>query len=187
MTPLLNPFPGLRPFRESEAHLFFGRSAHVDELLAELARSRFVAVMGASASGKSSLVNAGVLPALHGGFVPRVGSHWRIASFRPGVSPIHNLARALAVADVLGADDADPVIAAAQVEATLRRSALRARRRRAAEPGAGRWPRAGRRRPVRGAVPLPGARRRIPGSTATRSRSCSSSSRPLATTRRPST
>ncbi len=124
MTPLLNPFPGLRPFRESEAHLFFGRSAHVDELLAELARSRFVAVMGASASGKSSLVNAGVLPALHGGFVPRVGSHWRIASFRPGVSPIHNLARALAGAEVLGADDGDPVIAVAQVEATLRRSAF---------------------------------------------------------------
>ena len=97
MTPLFNPFPGLRPFRESEAHLFFGRSAHIDELLTELARSRFVAVMGASASGKSSLVNAGVLPALHGGFAARVGSHWRIASFRPGVSPIHNLARALAM------------------------------------------------------------------------------------------
>ncbi len=122
--PPLNPYPGLRPFRESEAHLFFGRSAHVDEVLAELDRSRFVAVMGASASGKSSLVYAGVLPALHGGFSPRAGSRWRIASLRPGANPIHHLARALAVPGVLGVEEPDPVFAAAQVEATLRRSGL---------------------------------------------------------------
>ena len=78
--------------------------------------------MGASASGKSSLVNAGLLPALLGGFSPRVGSHWRIAAFRPGANPIHNLARALAAPEVLATDDSDPVNAAAQVEATLRRS-----------------------------------------------------------------
>ena len=78
--------------------------------------------MGASASGKSSLVNAGLLPALLGGFSPRVGSHWRIAAFRPGANPIHNLARALAAPEVLATDDTDPVNAAAQVEATLRRS-----------------------------------------------------------------
>ena len=122
--PPLNPYPGLRPFRESEAHLFFGRSAHVDEVLAELDRSRFVAVMGASASGKSSLVYAGVLPALHGGFSPRAGSRWRVASLRPGANPIHHLARALAVPGVLGVEEPDPVFAAAQVEATLRRSGL---------------------------------------------------------------
>ncbi len=122
--PLRNPYPGLRPFRASEAHLFFGRGTHVDELLTELARSRFVAVMGASASGKSSLVHAGLLPALHGGFAPRVGSHWRVASVRPGANPIHNLARALADPAVLGADDPDPSIGTAQVEATLRRSAF---------------------------------------------------------------
>ena len=152
--PPLNPYPGLRPFRESEAHLFFGRSAHVDEVLAELDRSRFVAVMGASASGKSSLVYAGVLPALHGGFSPRAGSRWRIASLRPGANPIHHLARALAVPGVLGVEEPDPVFAAAQVEATLRRSGLGSRRRGAAEPGAFGRPAAGGRRPVRGAVPL---------------------------------
>ena len=122
--PPFNPYPGLRPFQESEAHLFFGRSTHVDELLAELASSRFVAVMGASGSGKSSLVSAGLLPALHGGSSPRAASHWHVASFRPGANPIHNLACALAVPEVLGAGDADPLIAAAQVEATLRRSGL---------------------------------------------------------------
>ena len=123
--PPFNPYPGLRPFRESEAHLFFGRSTHVDEVLAELARSRFVAVMGASASGKSSLVNAGCAA----GAPRRVRRHGRGRTggsrpFRPGANPIHNLARALAVPEVLGAEDADPLVAAAQVEATLRRSGL---------------------------------------------------------------
>lgn len=120
----MNPYPGLRPFRESEAHLFFGRSEQIDELLAELEQSRFVAVLGASGSGKSSLVKAGVLPALHGGFALRVGSHWRIATFRPGGNPIHSLARALAAREVLGDGETDLVVATAQVEATLRRSSL---------------------------------------------------------------
>ena len=119
-----NPFPGLRPFRESEAHLFFGRGAQVDDLLGTLATSRFVAVMGASGSGKSSLVAAGLLPALHGGFSRRAGSHWRIATLRPGANPTRNLALALAVPDVLAADDRDPLDARADAEALLRRSGL---------------------------------------------------------------
>ncbi len=123
-SPLFNPFPGLRPFRDSEAHLFFGRSGQVDELLARLRTNRFVAVMGASGSGKSSLVRAGLLPALHGGFSPRVGSHWRIAVFRPGANPMHNLAAALARPGVLGTDAADPVVATAAMEAALRRSGM---------------------------------------------------------------
>jgi WD40 repeat protein len=119
-----NPFPGLRPFRESETHLFFGRDAQVDELLTELARSRFVAVMGASGSGKSSLVIAGLLPALHGGLSKELGAAWRVASFRPGGNPIRNLAMALAAPDVLGVEGSDPETAADHLEATLRRSAL---------------------------------------------------------------
>ncbi len=66
---LSNPFPGLRPFGPEEAHLFFGRDEQVDDLLQRLGTSRFLAVMGPSGSGKSSLVLAGLLPALHGGFV----------------------------------------------------------------------------------------------------------------------
>ncbi len=120
----MNPYPGLRPFQESEAHLFFGRAAQTDELLGELERSRFVAVLGSSGSGKSSLVKAGLLPALHGGFSRRVGSHWQIATLRPGGNPIHNLARALAAPEVLGGEESDPLIGAAQIEATLRRSGL---------------------------------------------------------------
>ena len=121
---LFNPFPGLRPFRESETHLFFGRNAQIDELLAELGRSRFVAVMGASGSGKSSLVAAGLLPALLGGLSTILGANWRIASFRPGGNPIRNLARALAVPDILGRDGSDELVAVDRIEAVLRRSGL---------------------------------------------------------------
>jgi WD40 repeat protein len=123
-SPLFNPFPGLRPFREDETHLFFGRDAQVDELLAELGRSRFVAVMGASGSGKSSLVAAGLLPALHGGLSTQLGANWRIASLRPGGNPLRNLTRALAAPDVLGRGGSDEIGAVDQIEALLRRSGL---------------------------------------------------------------
>ncbi len=56
---LENPYPGLRPFETEEAHLFFGRDQQVLDLLDRLRRGRFVAVMGLSGSGKSSLVCAG--------------------------------------------------------------------------------------------------------------------------------
>ena len=65
---LPSPYVGLRPFTENEALLFFGRDAHVRDLLAKLERKqRFLAVLGASGTGKSSLVRAGLIPALHRG------------------------------------------------------------------------------------------------------------------------
>lgn len=120
----VNPFPGLRPFDASEAHLFFGRGEQVDGLIAKLATSRFVAVMGASGSGKSSLVAAGLLPALHGGFSVDVGSHWRIAGMRPGRNPIHNLAWSLAGLHEHPDPPTKLTAEAAGMEATLRRSSL---------------------------------------------------------------
>jgi hypothetical protein len=90
-----NPFPGLRPFESHESALFFGRDEQCDELLARLARRRLVAVVGASGSGKSSLVRAGLLPALQRGYLPAAGSSWQIAAFRPGGSPTANLITAL--------------------------------------------------------------------------------------------
>ena len=94
---LANPFPGLRPFDDDRADVlyFFGRDVQIDELLARLQLRRMVAVIGTSGSGKSSLVNAGLLPALHGGFMAGVGSRWRIAKMRPENAPIANLAKAL--------------------------------------------------------------------------------------------
>ncbi len=54
-----------------------------------------MAVIGASGSGKSSLIIAGLLPALYRGFMVKAGSNWRVALFRPGGNPIGNLADVL--------------------------------------------------------------------------------------------
>src|ERR1700754_1024202 len=93
--PVRNPFPGLRPFETDEYRLFFGREGQSDELLARLQRAHFLAVVGTSGSGKSSLIRAGLLPALRGGLMAG-GSGWRIAVMRPGGDPIGNLAVELA-------------------------------------------------------------------------------------------
>jgi WD40 repeat protein len=90
-----NPFPGLRPFNSEESHLFFGRDGQSDELLECLDQNRFLAVVGMSGSGKSSLVRAGLLPTLHGGFITDAGSRWRTVIFRPGDNPIRYFAEAL--------------------------------------------------------------------------------------------
>jgi hypothetical protein len=91
-----NPFPGLRPFREDEEHLFFGRERQVDAMIDKLADTRFLAVVGVSGSGKSSLVNCGLRPALHRGLMSTAGTVWRIAQFRPGNNPMRAMADALA-------------------------------------------------------------------------------------------
>ena len=74
---LKNPYPGLRPFEPEEADYFFGRDRQVDELLLALREHRFVAVLGLSGSGKSSLVRAGLVPALKAGHLTSAGPHWR--------------------------------------------------------------------------------------------------------------
>lgn len=89
------PYPGLRPFRREEAIVFFGRDEQVNQLLAKLDRSRFLAVVGTSGCGKSSLVRAGLIPALKTGLMVSGGARWAIATMRPGDQPIRNLARAL--------------------------------------------------------------------------------------------
>ena len=121
---LTNPFPGLRPFEPDEEHLFFGRDGQSDELLRRLRRSRFLAVLGTSGSGKSSLVRAGLLPALYGGIMTQAGSAWRVALFRPGHDPIGNLARSLTDPEVFGDGEDDGDLQRTITEATLRRSAL---------------------------------------------------------------
>lgn len=93
--PQMNPFPGLRPFMEAEEHLFFGRETRIDAMVKKLADTRFLAVVGPSGSGKSSLVRCGLLPALRRGFMGRAGA-WRIALLRPGPDPIRHMAYALA-------------------------------------------------------------------------------------------
>ena len=83
-----NPYPGLRPFQAKDYRLFFGRGKQVDELLDRLDQNRFIAVVGVSGSGKSSLVRAGLLPRLCGGFMSEAGSRWLTVVLRPGAFPM---------------------------------------------------------------------------------------------------
>lgn len=99
ITELINPFPGLRPFGIEEGHLFFGREGQSDEVLVKLAENKFVGILGASGSGKSSFMYCGLVPSLVGGFMTEAGSNWRVVVARPGGGPIDNLAEALLIKD----------------------------------------------------------------------------------------
>ncbi len=90
-----NPFPGLRSFEREQAHLFFGRDSQINDLIKRLDRHRFLPIVGMSGSGKSSLVRAGLIPALTGSYVATETSGWRIAVLRPGRNPMHELAEKL--------------------------------------------------------------------------------------------
>ena len=76
---LESPYPGLRTFEPEESFLFFGREEQTRELLARLADHRLLAVVGTSGSGKSSLVRAGLVPALQRGFLAGATSRWKVA------------------------------------------------------------------------------------------------------------
>jgi len=92
------PFPGLRPFEFREAALFYGRGAHIVGMLKILRQQHFLAVVGSSGCGKSSLVRAGLLPALDRGFLGKPDTrdaNWRFVIMKPGGDPFGNLARAL--------------------------------------------------------------------------------------------
>jgi hypothetical protein len=89
----------LRPFERDESHLFFGRDDCVDTLIERLARTRFLAVLGSSGTGKSSLVRTGLLSGLEMGLLRGAGARWRIVDFRPGAAPLANLARRLLETD----------------------------------------------------------------------------------------
>ncbi len=94
-TKKFNPFPGLRPFAPEESDLFFGRAGESGEVLDKLLKNRFVTVIGASGSGKSSLIYCGILPRVKK--LETTGSEaWKIISFRPGNDPFGNLAEAMA-------------------------------------------------------------------------------------------
>ena len=98
--PKMNPFPGLRPFTQEEDYLFFGREDQTLELLQRLGSHRFVAVVGTSGSGKSSLVRCGLLSELLGGKMLGAGAAWEIAVTHPGGNPLALLTEALLDADL---------------------------------------------------------------------------------------
>ncbi|MCD4770396.1 MAG: hypothetical protein K8R35_09540 [Bacteroidales bacterium] len=88
---IINPFPGLRPFSPDESDLFFGREGQSDEVMAKLTKSNFVTVIGASGSGKSSLIYCGVIPRLIKKDQDGTKREWLVHSMRPGNNPIGNL------------------------------------------------------------------------------------------------
>ena len=90
-----NPFPGLRPFTPEESEIFFGREDESSEIAGKLIRNRFVAVTGASGSGKSSLILCGLLPKIRGLSSKETGI-WRILTMKPGNDPFGNLTRSFA-------------------------------------------------------------------------------------------
>ncbi len=91
----LCPYLGLDAFREADHDKFFGRRELIARLVERLADHRLLAVVGPSGGGKSSLVRAGLIPALKAGALP--GSQdWRYLSpIVPGSDPVANLARVL--------------------------------------------------------------------------------------------
>ncbi len=99
---LRNPYKGLRPFAEGDASDFFGRDELVARLIDRLrSGERFLALVGPSGSGKSSVVAAGMVPLIRAGVI--AGSqHWAVVSVIPGSHPSQEVEAALARAHAPG-------------------------------------------------------------------------------------
>ncbi len=95
---LENPYKGLRAFAEVDAEHFYGRATLIQELFTQLSApsdlARFLAIVGPSGSGKSSVAKAGLIPALRRGGLPG-SENWFILDFTPGAHPWEELETAL--------------------------------------------------------------------------------------------
>jgi WD40 repeat protein/DNA-binding SARP family transcriptional activator len=89
------PFKGLASFEVDDAEVFFGRERLVAEMVARLAGAPLLGIVGPSGSGKSSVLKAGLLPALQSDVLPG-SSGWAIALMRPGAHPLAALEQAVA-------------------------------------------------------------------------------------------
>jgi formylglycine-generating enzyme required for sulfatase activity len=81
------PYPGLTPYTEQDARLFYGRNSEIRELLRRIPHVRSILVIGPSGSGKSSLVFGGLVPELR----RREPERWLVRSLRPGTEPLRAL------------------------------------------------------------------------------------------------
>jgi len=118
-----HPFPGLRPFAYRDHAYFFGREEQIYALYRLIDRFRFIAVVGSSGSGKSSLVRAGLLPLLDTETGEPGGRSWLWREMRPGDAPLQRLAGLLAGLSI----DDDPVVASGRrdrIAAQLRGSSF---------------------------------------------------------------
>jgi cellulose biosynthesis protein BcsQ len=89
------PYKGFAPFEEADAPIFFGREELVGRIVRSLDDTRFLAVIGPSGVGKTSVVHAGVIPALRRGAVPG-SDRWHYVVMRPGAAPVRALCEAFA-------------------------------------------------------------------------------------------
>ncbi|ETR74331.1 MAG: hypothetical protein OMM_00281 [Candidatus Magnetoglobus multicellularis str. Araruama] len=83
------PYKGLISYNVQDADIFFGRSRWIQAIYDDLNQKPFVALTGASGSGKTSLINGGLIPRLQNEHI------WQIAAFRPKESPFYELSKAL--------------------------------------------------------------------------------------------
>jgi energy-coupling factor transporter ATP-binding protein EcfA2 len=110
------PYPGMEPFSEDDSERFFGRDEQADELLRRLRKHPFLTVIGPSGSGKSSLVFAGLIPAMRQSGLFDLGK-WFVCDMRPGEAPMDKLASILRGSDLSDPAQAVSDVLAAQPEA----------------------------------------------------------------------
>ena len=110
-----SPFAGLAPFQEQDAHRFFGRARDIARLVARIDRQPLLSLVGPTGVGKSSLIRAGVVPALK-----RSGEPWEVFTLRPGRYPLAGLANLVdSIMEPLSADTSG--VQVGDVTAHLRR------------------------------------------------------------------
>jgi hypothetical protein len=115
------PYPGLRSFDPGETEIFFGRDECIDGMLERLRATHFLAVLGSSGIGKSSLVKTGLITALQMGLIAEAGASWRVVVLRPGGEPLSRLAQQLLRSPFTrtnGSDDSTPEMLCCQLVAT---------------------------------------------------------------------
>jgi DNA-binding SARP family transcriptional activator/WD40 repeat protein/serine/threonine protein kinase len=103
-TAVRNPYRGLEPFQEADAQDFHGRESLVAEMVQVLSGHRLLTVVGPSGIGKSSVVRAGLVPALRRGAIDG-SEHWLVTDLFPGSRPFEELASALRRVAVDTTDD----------------------------------------------------------------------------------
>ena len=89
------PYMGLQAFDEASSEYFYGRETLVQKLVNQINHKTAIAVVGASGSGKSSAVQAGLMAQLRGGKQIPSSDRWWLGCFRPGSTPVRALARLL--------------------------------------------------------------------------------------------
>lgn len=105
ITKARTPFVGLTTYRTEHSNHFYGREHAVEDVLSILQKNKFVCLTGSAGSGKSSLIQAGLIPRLLNGFKGLAGDQWSICSFRPSDSPLENFAQALSFDQVLSPEN----------------------------------------------------------------------------------